>query len=31
LIDRAALVRLGEELGKSSYGRYLLEVAAENR
>jgi glucose-1-phosphate thymidylyltransferase len=28
-IDRAQLVRLGEELSKSPYGQYLLELAGE--
>ncbi len=28
-IDRVQLKRLGEELGKSSYGQYLIEIAEE--
>ena len=30
LIDRAALVRLAEDLGKSAYGEYLLQIAFED-
>ncbi|MGI6247074.1 MAG: glucose-1-phosphate thymidylyltransferase RfbA [Pseudochelatococcus sp.] len=30
LIDRAALIRLGEALGKSGYGRYLVQIADED-
>jgi glucose-1-phosphate thymidylyltransferase len=30
LIDHAALVRLANELGKSAYGEYLLQIAAED-
>jgi glucose-1-phosphate thymidylyltransferase len=30
-IDRSALVRLGEDLGKSDYGKYLLAVAADGK
>ncbi|MFC0219598.1 glucose-1-phosphate thymidylyltransferase [Pseudochelatococcus lubricantis] len=30
LIDREALIRLGEALGKSGYGQYLIQIANED-